>query len=305
MFKNKRIVQMLAILLLAVIGMSSCKSKFEKLRASNDTARKYQEAIKLYNNKKYSKALILFDDLVKKYRGRPEAEDLNYYFAFTNYQLKDYTTARYQFKNFTDTYPNSARAEECRFMGAYCYYLESPVYSLDQDNTLKAIEALQLFINIYPESERAEEAANLISDLRGKLERKSYENSKIYLDIGDYLAAVLAFDISLRDYPDTKYAELIEFYKVEAQYLYALNSSERKKEERFLDAIEFAEDFKTNYPESTHLKEADTFKSNSEKKIIENKELLAEWSVLQKEAEEKQKRRQEKETKEETSVSPQ
>lgn len=305
MFKNKRIVQMIAILLFAVMGMSGCKSKFEKLRASNDTARKYQEAIKLYNNKKYSKALILFDDLVKRYRGRPEAEDLNYYFAFTNYQLKDYTTARFQFKNFTDTYPNSPRAEECRFMGAYCYYLESPVYSLDQDNTLKAIEALQLFINIYPDSERAEEAANLIADLRGKLERKSYENSKIYLDIGDYLAAVLAFDISLRDYPDTKYAELIEFYKIEAQYLYALNSSERRKEERFLNAIEFAEDFKSNYPESTHLKEAETFKSNSEKKIIENKELLAEWSVLQKEAEDKQKRRQEKEIKEETPISPQ
>ena len=292
MFKNKRIVQMLAILLLAVMGMSGCKSKFEKLRASNDTARKYQEAIKLYNNKKYSKALILFDDLVKKYRGRPEAEDLNYYFAFTNYKLRDYTTARYQFKNFTDTYPNSSRAEECRYMGAYCYYLESPVYSLDQDNTLKAIEALQLFINIYPESERATEAADLITDLRGKLERKSYENAKIYLDIGDYLAAVIAFDNSLRDFPDTKYAELLEFYKIEAQYLYASNSSERKKEERFKDAIEFADDFVSNFPESSHLKEANDYKSDSEKKIVETKKTLAEWAVLQKEAEERLQRKQ-------------
>src|SRR5690606_19390086 len=102
MFKNKRIVQMLAIMLISLIGLSGCKSKFEKLRASNDTARQYQEAIRLYNAKKYNKALILFDDLVKKFRGRPEAEDLNYYFAFTNYHLKDYTTARYQFRNFTD-----------------------------------------------------------------------------------------------------------------------------------------------------------------------------------------------------------
>jgi len=306
MFKNKRIIQTLTILLLAVIGISGCKSKFEKLRASNDTARKYQEAIKLYNNGKYSKALVLFDDLVKKYRGRPEAEDLNYYFAFTNYKLRDYTTARYQFKNFTDTYPNSPKAEECRYMGAYCYYLESPVYSLDQENTLKAIEALQLFINIYPESERAEEVSGLIDNLRGKLERKSFENSKIYLDIGDYLAAVLAIDNSLRDYPDTKYAEELEFYKIEAQYLYALNSSERKKEERFVDAIEFADDFIKAYPESKFMKEANTFKTDSEKKIVEVKSTLAEWAVLQKEAEEKQKRKEEKEnTLKETPLSPQ
>jgi len=295
MFKNKRIVQMLAIMLISLIGLSGCKSKFEKLRASNDTARQYQEAIRLYNAKKYNKALILFDDLVKKFRGRPEAEDLNYYFAFTNYHLKDYTTARYQFRNFTDTYPNSPRAEECRYMAAYCYYLESPVYSLDQANTLKAIESLQLFINIYPESERAEEAAKLIDDLRGRLERKSYENSKIYLDIGDYLAAVIAFDNSLRDFPDTKYAEQLEFYKIEAQYLYALNSSERRKEERFRDAIEFADDFMSNYPESSYLKEASTYKADSEKKIIETQETLAEWSVLQKEAEEKAKKREEEE----------
>ena len=295
MFKNKRIVQMIAILLISVIGISGCKSKFEKLRASNDTARQYQEAIRLYNAKKYSKALILFDDLVKKFRGRPEAEDLNYYFAFTNYHLRDYTTARYQFKNFTDTYPNSPRAEECRYMSAYCYYLESPVYSLDQANTLKAIESLQLFINIYPESDRAEEASKLIDDLRGRLERKSYENSKMYLDIGDYLAAVIAFDNSLRDFPDTKYAEQLEFYKIEAQYLYALNSSERRKEERFRDAIEFADDFLSNYPESSYLKDANNYKADSEEKITETQKTLAEWSVLQKEAEEKAKKKEEQE----------
>ncbi|WP_118193303.1 outer membrane protein assembly factor BamD [Albibacterium indicum] len=308
MFKNKRIVQTLAMLMLLVIGLSSCKSKFEKLRASNDTGRKYQEAIRYYNDKKFSKALVLFDDLVKRYRGRPEAEDLNYYFAYTNFQLKDYTTARYQFQSFTESYPGSQRAEECRYMAAYCYYLESPVYSLDQENTLKAIEALQLFINIYPNSERAEEAANLIDNLRGKLERKSYENSKIYLDIGDYLAAVIAFDNSLRDYPDTKYAEQLEYYKIEAQYLYALNSSERRQEERFNDAIEFADDFAADYPESAHLDDALKFKSDSEKGIERVRKTLEEWSVLQEEAEARRERLQERskseELIEETPVSP-
>src|SRR5690606_31263153 len=201
MFKNKRIIQTLTLLLLLTLGFSGCKSKFEKLRASNDTARKYQEAIRLYNDGKYNKALVLFDDLVKRFRGRPEAEDLNYYFAFTNYKLRDYTTARYQFKNFTDTYPGSPRAEECLFMAAYCYYLESPVYSLDQDNTLKAIEALHLYINVIANIDRAEEAAGLIADLSGKLERTSLQNAKIYQVIGDNKAAVIAIVNSLCAFP--------------------------------------------------------------------------------------------------------
>jgi len=305
MFKNKRIIQTLAMLLLVAAAFSGCKSRFEKLRASNDTGRKYQEAIRLYNNGKYNKALVLFDDLIKLYRGRQEAEDLNYYYAFTNYKLGDYTTARYQFKSFTDTYPGSPKAEECRYMAAYCYYLESPHYSLDQDNTLKAIESLQLFLNIYPESDRAEEAAGYISDLRDKLERKSYENAKLYLNMGDYLAAVIAFENSLRDYPDTKYGELLEYYKIEAQYKYALNSSDRRKEERFRTAIEFSEDFVSDYPDSKYVKDASDFKSDSEKRIVAVKETLSALATLQKEAEERLKKREEEQALQDTPVSPQ
>src|ERR1700741_1249191 len=153
MFKKQRpILSVLLIVLVLLAG--SCKSKFEKLKASNDMAKKYQAAIAYYNKKEYNKALELFETLVQRYRGQAQAEDLYYYYAYTNYNLKDYTSASYHFKQFADTYPASARAEECNFMSAYCYYLDSPVYSLDQENTTKAIDKLQLFINLYPKSER-------------------------------------------------------------------------------------------------------------------------------------------------------
>lgn len=274
MFKNKRLLAVSLSLLLSV-SIISCKSKFEKLRLSNDTAKKYQEALKLYKDKSYSKALILFDDLVQKYRGRPEAEDLSYYYAYTNYKLKDYTTSRYHFKTFADTYPNSPKAEECRFMAAYCYYLESPIYSLDQENTLKAIEALQLFINLYPKSERVPEASKLINNLRDKLETKSYANAKLFLDIGDYKSAVIAFRNSMRDYPDTKYAEEMEFLSIKAQYLYAKNSFENKQEERFNEAISMFTEFSEKYPGSKYLKEAQGIKKDAERGIVEVRKILA------------------------------
>ena len=124
MFKKQR-PSFAVIIIALLIVLGSCKSKYEKLRSSNDNAKKYSEAIKFYNKKEYTKALGLFDDLVTRYRGRAEAEDLFYYYAYTNYKLRDYTSARYHFKTFADTYPSSGRAEECRFMAAYCYYLDS------------------------------------------------------------------------------------------------------------------------------------------------------------------------------------
>jgi len=286
MFKNKRLIIWASALFFS-FALFSCKSKFEKLRASNDNVAKYREAINLYNNKKYTKALVLFEDLSNKYRGRPENEELLYYYAYTNYRLRDYTSARYHFKNFTDQYPQSQRAEECRFMGAYCYYLESPVYSLDQDNTLKAIESLQLFINLYPKSDRAEEAANFIQDLRDKLERKSFANARLYLDVGDYKAAVIAFQNSLRDYPDTKYAEQMEYLMIEAQYLYAKNSMLKSQVERYNQAIEFSDHFLDNYPESKYKKDATGLKKNSERDIKTVNKLIASLTPSQKKKEEK------------------
>jgi outer membrane protein assembly factor BamD len=270
-----------SLLLVLIIALTACKSKFERLKASNDNAKKYQEGIKLYNKKEYGKALELFDDLVQKYRGQAEAEDLYYYYAYTNYKLKDYTSARYHFKVFADSYPNSSRTEECRFMSAYCYYLDSPIFSLDQENTQKAIDAMQLFINLYPKSDRVAEGSKLIQNLRDKLEEKSYANSKLYLTIGDYQSAVIAFGNTLRDYPDTKYAEEIEFLTVKAQYMYAKNSYEIKQEDRYNTVISLSDQFAEKYPTSKYLKEDEQFKKDAQAGILQSKRILAEAEVNQ------------------------
>lgn len=286
MLKKRTILTYCLIALITVLA--GCKSKFEQLQRSTDTAKKYQEALRLYNSGKYNKALILFDDLSQRFRGRDGAEDLAYYTAYTNYRLKDYTTARYLFKQFADTYPNSSKAEESRFISAYCYYLESPNYTLDQENTYRAIDALQLFINLYPKSERVEEASKLIGDLRDKLERKSFENAKLFYNIGgsgvdaqNYRSAVIAFKNSLRDFPDTKYAEEMEYLMVKSQQLYALNSLETKQEERLEEAIAYANEFEENHPESSKLKEIQQIKAKSEQDIVAVKKLLASFGTLQ------------------------
>jgi len=277
MFQKQRhlLSGLLIVLLIAVAG---CKSKFEKLKASNDNAKKYQAAIALYNKKDYNKALQLFETLVQRYRGQAQAEDLYYYYAYTNYRLKDYTSASYHFKQFSDTYPSSQRAEECNFMSAYCYYLDSPVYSLDQENTTKAIDKLQLFINLYPKSERVAEASKLIQNLRDKLERKAYENAKLYLTIGDYQAAVIDFGNVLRDYPDTKYAEEMEFLTIKAQYEYAQHSDVTKQEDRFKTAITFKKQFADKYPTSKYMADAIAFEKDSQAGITHAKRTLAEYA---------------------------
>ena len=283
MFKLKHLI--ICGIAALLMGLGACKSRFEKLRLSNDVAKKYQEGIRLYNKKDYNKALILFEGLVQKYRGTAEAEDLNYYYAYTLYRLKDYTTARYKFKEFADTYPASKNAEECRYMGAYCYYLDSPKSSLDQENTYKAIDALQLFINLYPKSDRAKQAAQYIANLRDKLETKAFDNAKLYYDLGgyditNYKSAVVALKNAQIEFPDIKYAEEMNLLIVKAQFMYAKNSFANRQEERFQQAIDYYNEFIEAYPDSKYAKEAKQLKQDSENGIVSAKKQLAEDAAM-------------------------
>lgn len=283
MFKVKHLI---ILVFVAAIGLAGCKSRFEKLRASNDVAKKYQEALRLYNKRDYSKALVLFEDLSQKYRGRAEAEDLNYYYAYTLYRLSDFTTARYQFKSFADTYPASKNAEEARYMGAYCFYLESPSFSLDQENTYKAIDALQLFINLYPTSDRSAAAGKYITILRGKLEDKAFENAKMYLTTGpsnvdNYRAAVIALKNAQRDYPDIKYAEEMDFLMIKAQYLYAKNSYVFRQEDRYNEATALYNEFTENHPDSKFIKDAKLTKQDIDAGLVTTKTELADFATEQ------------------------
>ncbi len=249
------------IILLVLFISVSCK--FQRLAKSSDNELKYEKAIEYFEEADYYRALMLFEQLNMIYRGTSKAEKLNYYMAYCYYEQKDYVLASYYFKRYAKSFPNTDRAEECLYMNAYCYYLNSPKYSLDQSNTYTAIKELQLFIDLYPKSDRVEKANELIDKLRAKLEKKAFEIAELYYRMEDYQAAITSFENILKEYPDTKYREQIYFHILKSYYHYASNSIKDKQEERFSEAIEAYENLVYKYPETDYLKEAKRFHENS------------------------------------------
>lgn len=239
----------------ALLLLASC-SRYQKVLKSTDLDLKYNAAVKYYEQEKYNKAYPLFDELLTLYRGTQKAQDVYYYFAFTNFQLGDYILAAYHFKNFYKTFPNSPKAEECAFMVGYCYYLESPVFSLDQTYTYKAINELQLFVNTHRQSERLQLCNEYIQELRKKLERKSFERATMYYHTENYQAAVVAYTITLNDFPDTEFREDALFFRLKAAYELAENSIESKKLERYIESKTAYFEFIESYPTSPRAQAA-------------------------------------------------
>ncbi|MNK85962.1 outer membrane biogenesis protein BamD [compost metagenome] len=220
------------VLLLIVVTLFYSCGEYQKALKNEDVAAKFEMATKMYDAGKYTKAIRLFEQLATSYRGKPQAEKLFYMFSQSYYKTKQYYLAGYQFEAFVSGYPRSEKVQEAAFLGAYSYSKLSPVYSLDQADTVKAIEKLQTFIDNYPNSEYIAQANEAVQKLNGKLEKKAYENAKGYNTISDYKSALIAFDNFIADFPGTPLKEDALFYKYDSAYQLAINSVPSKMEER-------------------------------------------------------------------------
>jgi outer membrane protein assembly factor BamD len=218
-----------------ILFLSSC-SEYQKALKSEDPAVKYSAAEKMYDAKKYGKAIRLFEQVAPAYKGKPSAEKMFYMYSQSLYKTKQYYLAGYQFESFTASYPKSEKIEEASFLAAKSFTFLSPVYSLDQTDTNKAIDKLQDYIDSYPEGQNLAEANTLVKGLREKLEKKAFENAKIYHTISDYKAAMVAFDNFLINFPGTTYKEKALYYKFDSAYLLAINSIPSKMKERLENA---------------------------------------------------------------------
>ena len=243
---------------LFAVFLSSC-SDYNKVLKSSDYEFKYKKAVEYYEDGEYVKAGALFQDLVNIYRGTTRADKIYYYYAKSMIGQKDYLMAGHYFKSLLKEFPGSEYAQEAQFMVGYCAYLQSPKPRLDQSVTKDAIDALQLYINLYPYNEKVDEANRLIDELTEKLEYKSYLNARLYFDFDNYKAAVVALNNSLSKYPDSKYREEIMYMLLESKYLLAVNSVYEKKEERLSSALDEYFAFVDEFPESKHRKDADRF----------------------------------------------
>lgn len=264
---KKSIIFALLLGVVAPLLFSSCKSEFEKVRASGDSELLYKKAYEYYDAGEYLKSQTLFELLIGAYRGKPELEDIYFKYAYTYYNMERYILAAYYFKNFTTTFPTSAKREEADFMVAYSNYQLSPTYRLDQTNSQKSIEAFQLFVNTYPESERVKEANDLIDRMRLKMEVKAFETAELYFDLKRYQAALVSYENVLKDYPETTNAEKVRFRVVEASYEMAVNSVYQKREKRLQEAVAVAEEFLQKYTVSDYRKEVSDLLDNSIKRL--------------------------------------
>ncbi len=254
---------------IGVVLFSSCGG-FEKVRKSSDVNYKLTKANEYFEKKQYQHASELYKELMPIMKSTRNYEALYFKYAYTFYYMKDYLDGSYFFKNFTESFPASKDAEEAEFMSAVCLFKYAPKYSLDQTNSIKALEAMQSYTNRYPDSKRITEANSYIAASQKKLETKQASAAKLYFNISQFKAATVAYRSVMRNFPNSPNSDQYQFMILRAMYKYAKASIPEKQEERYANAIAAYRELKDTWPQSKYLTEADklyTEANNNVKKI--------------------------------------
>ncbi len=261
-----------------ILVLTSC-SEYQKVLNRGTTEQQYKMATKMYESKKYSKAIRLFEKITPSYRGKPQMERIQYMVANSNFNIKSYSLAGYYFNRFSENYPKSSKREEADFLSALSYYKATPFYSLDPTDINKALESFQSFIDTYPNSLKIDEANKYYKELSYSLEKKAFEIAKTYYktaqtDSRNYKAAIVAFDNLLSDYLGTSFKEEALFYRLKAAHDFAMRSTLRRKEERIKEAFKAYDKLKRNFSESKFMKESDDMLSALQKELNKIQQLV-------------------------------
>ncbi len=245
------------LILLSLVLLGACTNK-NAIRPGDTLEVAFHKATQYYNRGKYPEAASAFETVLSLGRGSSIAEESQWLLAQSYFKSRDYVMAIAEFQRYHGTYPRSERRSEAEFMEAYCHYLLSPRYNLDQTDTHKAIELFQLYLSRYPTGDRAQDAATHIESLRTKLARKTYSSGDLYLRVKQYDAAAIYYGLVIDKYPETPWAERALARQAEAYLLFADNSVQARQKERYEMVLE------------VHRKYVQLFPNGANRSLIED-----------------------------------
>ena len=204
----------IGVLIILFIG---CAGKQPKLNLTIE--QRFNRGLEFFENEKYYNAQQEFQLVIISGSHTEFGDDAQFYLGESYYKNEEYILAIAEFERLARNMKYSEYVEKARWRICQSYVNESPKYFHDQENTRKALQKLQEFIDEYPSSEYNDDAKETINKLRNKLAKKMFNSAELYIKMRTYDSAIITFEDLLATYYDTKYAEQAHIGIVRANIL--------------------------------------------------------------------------------------
>lgn len=189
---------------LAVLIAGCSASETEKIPTAEE---RFAAAMEKFRDEDYLEAITDFEAIRLQYPATPIADSARYYGGMSRFEREEYLLATYEFNQLIQNGAAKGLVPDAYFMLAECYYKLSPKSQLDQTYTYQAIDALQTFVELYPDHPKAEEAEAQVREMSNKLARKEYDTAVLYMKMENREAAIICFDTVIDRYYSTEWAD--------------------------------------------------------------------------------------------------
>jgi outer membrane protein assembly factor BamD len=243
------LVAVIAVTLLLVFANCKSKKKVALTPEARGTAKEIYDKAKTRIKKKPEKARLLFKEIMHLYPDSPYARRAKVGIADSYFKQKDAASlimAANEYQEYVNLYPNSPDAVYAKMQVGMCYYKQMRKAGRDQDNTHKAIQALEAMVRMYPDTEEAKEAREKIAKARQILARHYYLIGVSNYRLRAYRGAIARFKQVIDDYPD--------FNRNDRLYYYTGKSYFARRD--YDSAISFFRRVISSFPKSKYLKKS-------------------------------------------------
>ena len=257
------------IIIFVSVLLLSCGGSSTTIRPGDSIQEAFVKANRLFELESYSQAASAFETVVNLGRATEFGREAQFKLAESYFHDGRYMLAASEFKRYREFYPRADKLPQADFRRALAYYKMSPRYKLDQENSKKAIELFNLFISRYPDHDKVDDADGYIQDLRNKLAHKNYHAAQLYLRLEQYKAAAIYLDVTINQYPDSKWAEKALAEQINTYVRYANRSIQSKKADRYQKAIESYEKYLQLFPDGDNRSLAEEYYDDALRKLEE------------------------------------
>ncbi|ENN90864.1 outer membrane protein assembly factor BamD [Bartonella schoenbuchensis] len=167
----------------------------------------YNQALTNLNLGRFDEALKKFSIIEKQYAYTEWGRKSLVMGAFVSYRLAKYDDAISMAQRYITLYPNASDSAYAYYIVGLSSFHQIRDVTRDQRDTKRAIAAMQLLIERYPNSEYVKDAKDKIRFGREQLAGKEMQVGRYYEEGRQYLAASRRFRTVVEEYSDTNQIE--------------------------------------------------------------------------------------------------
>jgi len=236
-----------AILAAAVIGGCAGGSGAVREKTSQEW---YDQGTLLAGKEKYDEALEAFKEAAKGYRGADLDADIQISLADAYFNKEEYPAAVEAYTEFLRLHQHNARADYVQFRIAISWQKLMRSADRSPEPARKALTAFEALVRGYPRSALLEQGREGVVAVRRRLAEHELYVADFYRRTEKYRAAAGRYELVLRDYADSGYAERVLF-DLAGCYL---KLRDQEKANQFYDQL------RREYPQSRFVRDLEKSK---------------------------------------------